>query len=533
MKMWNTVAVLLLAASYSLPAEPLAVWRAWQFHTLDLNYVRASLKLAPNYDVNTVVFSHEMIGYASQLFKGGDRGQKLTELARAAHSEKLKVWIWVREFEDVPQRFLVNGVVQMDRAGFWEWLAGRYSELFATYPEFDGLVLTFEESPYRIFDDKKVRSSLSVPDRFAKTMNVIDQVCRRNRKEFVVRSFLYEPQEMQWFREGVSKTGPNVIIQTKCEPHDWDPFYPNDPLIGAFPGRKQIVEFDGSSEYTGKNRIPYTQPEYFERRWRYDLAQPGVAGYNIRIDHGGYDALHTPNEINIYAMYRFTEDPNITAASVWKEWTTNRYGKAASREIEEALRPSFQIVNESFFAMKFWITDHSRLPELHYADEHLHSRTLAKWYQGEAKYQQLEERLLRPDAELLEQILAEKDTAIVHAQAALEHLERAKPYITTEQYDDLYWRLSLEERVAFIWKMHAEALFGYKILASGHRISGLAERVQRALDALRQEAAVSQADPRIGNDPPASGQEIQEFVDDIQQRMAELPSDSSATRANR
>ena len=522
MKKWVGIVAVFLAAGRSVTGEPLVPWRAWQFHTLDSSYVRASLKLAPNYDVNTIVFSHEMIGYASQLFDGSDRGRQLSELALAAHAQKLKVWIWVRELEDVPPRFLANGAVQMDRPGFWDWLAGRYSELFATYPDFDGLVLTFEESRYRIFDEQKAQSSLSMPDRFAKIIDVIDEVCRRHRKEFVVRSFLYEPQEMRWFREGYSKTGEHVIVQTKCEPHDWDPFYPNDPLIGAFPGRKQIVEFDGSSEYTGKNRIPYTQPEYFERRWRYDLAQPGVVGYNVRIDHGGYDALHTPNEINIYAMYRFTEAANITAADVWKDWTIERYGEAAAPEIEQALRSSFEIVNQSFFALKFWITDHSRLPQFSYAEEHLHSRSLVKWYPEQPQYKNLEERLTRPDPELLEQILAEKDTAIACAHRALQHLENAKPYITAKQYDDLYWRLSLEERSAMIWKLHAEALFGYKILASGHRVPGLAERVQRALAALRQEAAVSLEDPQIGNDPPASCREIQEFVDDLGTRMAGL-----------
>ena len=59
-----------------------------------------------------------------------------------------------------------------------------------------------------------------------------ETVAARHRKDFIVRSFLYEPQEMQWFREGYDKTGLHVMVQTKCEPHDWDPFYPNDPLIG-------------------------------------------------------------------------------------------------------------------------------------------------------------------------------------------------------------------------------------------------------------------------------------------------------------
>jgi hypothetical protein len=312
------------------------------------------------------------------------------------------------------------------------------------------------------------------------------------------------------------------MVQTKCEPHDWDPFYPNDPLIGAFPDRKQIIEFDGSSEFTGKNRIPYTQPEYFERRWRYDLEKPGVAGYNIRVDHNGFDALHTPNEINIYAMWRFTQDPRIKAEDIWKEWTVKRYGAAAAPEVEQALKPTFDIVNQSFFALQFWITNHSRLPNVHYANEHLHSRTMAKWFPDEPKYAALEEKLLRPDAALLEQILAEKDAAIAMAHGSLLHLRNAKRNLTGEQYDDLYWRLSLLERTTEIWKLHAEAMFGYNALAAGNGEIGLRDRVERALIALKQEAGVSQADRTLGSEPPASSAEILEFVSDLDTKLSKL-----------
>jgi hypothetical protein len=520
MNHWRAFALVCLFCRVPFAAEPLVPWRAWQFHTLKPAYVLDSLKLARQYDVNTVVFSHDMIGYAADLTTSSDRGRILKQLTAAAHAENLKVWIWVRELDHVPERFLAGGVVQMDRPGFREWLASRYEELILGYPDFDGIMLTLEEAPYHIFKPQKVASALEMPERFVRLVDAIDAVCRRHGKEFVVRSFFYEPEQMEWFKAGYTKTNPHVMVQTKCEPHDWDPFYPNDAIIGAFPGRKQIVEFDGSSEFTGKNRIPYTQPEYFERRWRYDLSKAGVAGYNIRLDHGGYDALHTPNEINIYAMYRFTQDPAVTSKQVWNEWTARHYGEAAAAEVEQALRPTFDIVNESFFALQFWITNHSRVPNLSYVDEHIHSRTMAKWYPSEPKYKVLEERLAKPDPQLLEQILAEKDLAVAQAHTALQHLDKARAHITAEQYADLYWRLSLLERTALVWKLHAEALFGYK--------AGLKNRAERALRALELEADVSQADPRIGTDPPASAREIREFVADLRSRLTKLPDQAAA-----
>jgi len=179
-------------------------------------------------------------------------------------------------------------------------------------------------------------------------------------------------------------------------------------------------------------------------------------------------------------------------------------------------------VNRSFFALQFWITNHSALPDFNYADEHIHSRTLAKWFPTEPKYKEMEDRLARPDPELLERILAEKDTAIAEAQTALQHLSRAKGHITPGQYDDLYWRLVLAERTALVWKLHAEALFGYKVLASGHPVPGLRERVLRALAGLEEQAAVSDRDPRIGTAPPASAREIREFAADLGKRVESL-----------
>jgi hypothetical protein len=517
--MRNFVRSLLILAALWQTAAAEVPYRAWQFHVMNLPYISSTLKLAPKYNVNTVVFSHEMIGYASQLFDGTDRGEKLRQLAKDARAQKLRTWIWVREFQDVPEKFVENKVVQIDRPGFWEWLASRYEELFQKYPEFDGLMLTFHETQYKIFDNKQVHSALSMPDRFARLMNTIEAVCKRHDKDFIVRSFLYEPEEMAWFKEAYAKTSDRVMVQTKCEPHDWDPFYPNDLLIGAFPGRKQIIEFDGSAEFFGKNRIPFTQPEYFERRWRYDLAQPGVVGYNLRLDHAGYDAIHTPNEINIYAMSRFTADPKVTGAQIWKEWTEKRYGAKAAAGVEQALKPTFDIANLAYYVLEFWITDHSAVPTFNYADSHLRSRTIAKWFPEKPHYKQLEERLVAPDPALLEMILAEKDQAIAKAHGSLLSLESVRQNLQPDQYADLYWRLALLERTAVVWKLHAEALFGYKVLVVKHAVPGLRERVKRALDALEGEAQVSAADPRIGNDPPCSAKEIRAFVSDMRKRV--------------
>lgn len=531
--------VLVLGALLLLPMggwaqeRPEVPYRVWQFHEMDLDYLARTLPLAARYDVNTVVFSHGMIWNAMDLygtsghrlnspFEGAEHGRKLQELAQQAQDHGLRVWIWTHEVADVPGRFLEDDRVQLDAPGFWDWLRTRYEQVFTDFPEFDGLLLTFHETQYKVFDDEEVASALSKPERFAKLINTIHEAAEGHGKDLVVRTHAYEPEEMAWLEEGLKGTDERVMIQSKVVPHDWQPYYPNNPLIGSFPGRRHIVEFDVSSEYTGRNRVPYASPSYFARRWRRALEHPEVVGYNARLDHGGYDALATPNEINAYTLHRVTERPALPDSLIWAEWTALRYGREAAPYVERALRPSFEIVNRAFFPLEFWITNHSRLPSFNYAEGHISSRTNAKWWPDKPHYAEVEERLNHPDPLLLEEVLAEKDTALALADEALLHLEEARPLLGPAEYEDLYRRLNLLRRVALVWKYHAEAFFGYKVLAEGYDVPGLEARVRRAVAALHRQAEVSRQDPYVGDAPPAGAREIQQVADELLAKLNAL-----------
>lgn len=54
-------------------AEPLVPIRAWQFHVLDVPYVTSALDRSKDYDVNTVVYFHQMVGRVSDLYDGTNR----------------------------------------------------------------------------------------------------------------------------------------------------------------------------------------------------------------------------------------------------------------------------------------------------------------------------------------------------------------------------------------------------------------------------------------------------------------------------
>ena len=513
---------MLLLACTGISGQELE-YKVWQFHVMKPDYVKKVMSLADDYDINTVCFSHKMIGETSELYSDEEfsqRGEELHQLAIEAKTNNLKTWIWVHELDNVPEKYLESKAVQMDKRGFWNWLEKRYKKLFEDFPEFDGIILTFHETQYKIFSDDQVNSKLSKPDRFGKMAATINKACLKYKKDFVVRTFLYEPEQLEWVKEGLLKADAwNIIVQSKCVPHDWQPYYPHNPLIGAFPNNRQIVEFDCSSEFTGKNRIPFASAQYFAYRWKYGLKFPQVSGYIARLDHNGFDGFFTPNNINIYSLFRLSKDPDLPADQIWKEWAEMRYGKPAAPYVVRALYDSEVIIKKTLYHLEFWITNKSVLPKFSYADGHISSRTLAKWKPDESRYKEMENLLNHPNVEIYEKLLTEKDEAITMILTSMIHLQEGKPYLSPDDYDDLQWRMDNMLRVAIVWKLHTEAFFGYKILKEGHIVPGLKKRVERAIDGLILQAEVARSNPIIGDLPPGGASNMIKVAEELRGKL--------------
>ena len=184
-------------------------YRMWQFHTMKPDYIVRVMEHAGEYNINAVVFSHEMNYFLSDFDdRGSELSQQHIKLAQKAHELGLKVYVWPHELHKVPQTFIKNGVVQMDAAGFFEHITDKYNKFFEAYPEFDGIVLTFHETQYKIFSDKSVNTVLTKPQRFASLINAINKACLNHNRVFIARSFVYEPQELQWFAESLKDVDP-------------------------------------------------------------------------------------------------------------------------------------------------------------------------------------------------------------------------------------------------------------------------------------------------------------------------------------
>lgn len=490
--------------------------RAWQFHYYDIPYLMKAIDIAPKYDINTVIFSHNIVWYADEMLIDKRRGEQIDELAARAHRDGMKAWVWTHEIYNVPTRFLKNGKAQIDKPGFWRWEADKYTRLFERFRNVDGLVLTFHETQYEVYNDNEVVSRLSKSARVAKLINTIWAVCKKFGKSLVVRTFAYEPEQLQWIKEGILHANRKVIVETKIIPHDWDPYYPNNPLIGAFPGRKQIIEFHAAAEIGGVNNTPYACVAYFKRRLKYDLTK-NISGYIARVDVGTYyHALGTPNELNMYTLFRLAQNPDVPVDSIYQDWAVSRYGFRAAPYVISALKRSFGISNETYYTLGFWITNHTALPTYYYASGHISLRSIAKW-DPKPYYKMMEDELNNPTPEVLERILAQKDTAIAMGQESIVDLMKGKKFFKRKSYNDLLWRFELDLNATQIWKYFNEAFFGYKVLCK-YPSRALRERVKRALNALDYWADINEKE--FGDDiMPGRPARIRLFVKELRAKL--------------
>ncbi len=170
--------------------------------------------------------------------------------------------------------------------------------------------------------------------------------------------------------QAIAHSPADLAIMTKSVPHDWQPFYPPNPLLGAVGGREQWMELDFGHEYEGQHLYPYAEVEANLSRLRHGH-RCGVRTFIARLDRAvefrGVSALHCPwGRVELLTLQRFAENPAVSADEIWAEWERGQF-PGARRAVEAATLA----VQSLLFPQNFWYADHSRLPTWDYAASHL------------------------------------------------------------------------------------------------------------------------------------------------------------------
>jgi len=463
-------------------------YRVWQFLDDDWDYLRTAIPKARQGGMNRIQLGHKIIMNIHEIYKSPKKLKLLRNLVRLAHQHDLKVDLWTHELADVPSSLKKNGKVVIND-DLWAWMKGKYARAFKLLPEADGLVLTFAESRANIYSDRVV--SEEPPDaRIAKLIDVMSGVCREHHKTLFIRTFVYQPEELEAMRRAIASIADtvadkgNVVVMSKCVPHDWTPFYPYNPVLGDTSGLPQIVEIDLGQEFTGLGKILHCEVHYIHAVMNH-CRRKGLAGAVARVDRNrGNRALGTPGEVNLFAFNRLVHDPTLTVDAVWNQWAEKRYGKQAAPYVIDALKSTYDVTNLTLYPLEQWIQRHSFLPTWKYANSHITFGPPAKWIPS-PRQELARDELLRPDWITLKKINAEKDTARELAETSLTILQRGRPHLGEEDYRQLRRYLEFGRDLVEVFRYHNLAFCATRRYLNRKQGIGI-ER--QSLDELRDEA---------------------------------------------
>ena len=387
-------------------------------------------------------------------------------------------------------------------------------------PEVDGVVLTFIESGARV---ESQFSRMSVSERLAKVVNTVASVvCGECGKTLWLRTFAYNEKEYANLCACLDLVDwrPGMGVMVKDTPHDFFLTHPDNPLIGTL-GHPTLVEFDACGEYHGQSVILNTIPEYYAERWRSLCERPDVVGYVARTDRCGDNSVScTPAHINLYALWRVSEDPSVAVDAIWDDFLTARYGSPALKHLKPALQASRAILDGTCYILGLNTTHHS---DFRLDDPSTYSRHVAgRWTDSDSVYlahgvdrtfhwwldlvstlappsckeldlsraldvaDVLDKGWILPGERMtegyLDYVIAWERDCLREARRGFRHLRRAHPVLTSRDYQELY---DLYERSLMCLRLRSAAA----VCWWGGRIGARAPEFQTR--SLRRKTAVA------------------------------------------
>jgi len=133
------------------------------------------------------------------------------------------------------------------------------------------------------------------------------------------------------------KFEPNVILQIKHGPSDFQVREPNSPLLGAMASTRQSLELQISQEYTGQQKDLYAWAvqweEVFDHPFNETRTTRDLVGCEVEaivgVSNTGNDQNwcgHLMAQANLYAFGRLAWNPTLTAEEITREWVARTFG---------------------------------------------------------------------------------------------------------------------------------------------------------------------------------------------------------------
>ncbi|MCH8474540.1 MAG: hypothetical protein LAT55_04855 [Opitutales bacterium] len=364
--------------------------------TRDPEYTPFCWEQAEKLGFEAVHFSHRLCHDAHDLLDHPHGAAEARQWVDDLRQREREIWIWTHELHRVPPEFLNDeGHLLFDEADWAGHLRQKYQKfLNETIPGITGLIFTFAETDFEIYKDHKVVSRHSPAERLRLLMDVLVDICREHGVRVAVRDFVYRLQEVQSMAEAIRNLPKEVAVMSKAVPHDWQPFYPPNPLLGACGNREQWAEFDLGLEYEGQQMLPYANLEQ-TAAWYEAARKKGIRHFCLRLDRydgeKGQSALTTPwGQLFISAFRAWEKNPATPLEEIYRNWEKNHFPGAA-----EAVQLATSSLQKMLFPKKNWLANHCAIPFYNYAKSHLvdgNADRLAMWTDA-PEHQKIEENL--------------------------------------------------------------------------------------------------------------------------------------------
>ncbi len=398
--------------------------RGWQLHSQDESHILDIIRQAHNNDINHLQLSHSIAMNVDDVNENPERIALVNRVTQAAHQNGIQVYLWTHEFNDKDIFLCMNPQNEKGKK-LWQRRTQAYRDFFRFCPEVDGVLLMFGSSkvePWYAMHDCNYCTKTPMVDKLELIVNQISKVVQEEcGKKVMLRSFIHRPIELKWMQELVKRPLPVEAIMHKCVPQDWEPYYPNHPLIGNSGPNKVIIEYDLAGEYCGQTQTPYILSHYLHSRILHQKRQ-GVAGYMARVERGSRAIFDTPNEVNAHALKRLWESDTVSPENITQEWVANKYGTNDAEAISQILTRSFIVARKTHYMLGFWVYNKGpKIPDMVIPDPILFAlKDIALWDQD---YKKISQSLVQGGEDILWAICREKDEAIELAQLSLNELD--------------------------------------------------------------------------------------------------------------
>lgn len=362
----------------------------------------------------------------------------------------IKMYQWHHEL-DLPDGFqqaypeILNsyGDVEVSHPRVKDFLENKIQDFFHTYPLMDGIVLTLHETKVPLLKLKDQK--LGKVERVKYVTQILYETCKRLGKDLIVRPFASIEEDYILMTHAYEQISQEMPIMDKWTQFDWSLTLPNNAFYHKIQKNPLMVEADIFGEYFGRGRLPLLLKEHIPEKVAYCKSfQP--TGYAARIDRAGETPFGDVNEVNIHIFKACMDglSPECATTRFFKE----RYGDAGDAVMELMLGTE-QIQKQTFYIRGYYFSQGSLFPELNHSKNHFYFEMMRKNPNIASNEWFIPRGWKNPT---VEEMVAEKDSAVALAECAYEKLLLLKERLLPEDYQQLLSKFTNLKLVTQIWR---------------------------------------------------------------------------------